>query len=484
MKCMPKSKIMFISAFLIGWTTSLILSVKNIPTYDMYYMARLGEKLIANGIKPLAYNPMSILDNAKISIQQPFYCVFSYIMLDKVPALYGIYIGICLMLQGVMFIAISKEYNLVKEMSLIFSILGMIYISFFAGFRPFMFDMVLLSGEILCIKKYQNSQNCKYLIYLPICSLLLANLHAALALYSILFVLPFLFPKTKDFRNSISGNKEWGSLFLSLGGMILMSLATPFSPFSIVWIAKYVNISDFRAYIPELYSIFQSTVVVYKVFFAGMIVVFALGIHKAITYGCECVQELLLLLGNVILSAVYVRNLSFAPIAIIPMLSILNKNTKIECSARDYNNCFRLLFILLIASLIVPQQSAYHCQIPKGAFEYLLLHGEDIKILSQPEAGSYLNYYAKARTAVNCMPESGFKKMNQLSNVYSDTCDLYVTCSMDYFDKYEIDYALFCNKSNCLFYKMEDKLRLCLIKNGWSEVYADTDCVLFANPSK
>ena len=482
--CCETKRWIYALVFLTAWISITLLSLKNIPTYDMYYMARLGKELLSNNLKLCFNNPMSIVDGAKVVVQQPFFCILSYIMLDQLPFIYEAYIGGFLLLQGVLLLKVGKEYGFSKDLNITLSILGMIIISFYAGFRPFMVDLVLFLGEIICIKKYQKQSNIKWLIYLPICSFFIANTHASMALYSFIFVLPFLLPEGIKKKSLVKWKQEIFTKFFFFVCMILASLITPLMPFSVVWILKYVNVSDFSIYISELHPIYKNAPIWDIFLFACMSILSVCLIYQILRYKCEYLQEVALLLGLSLMGFMFIRNFSFAILGIFAAISTLIKGISRDYSKKERILCLIALGLIVCSAYKTPDQKGFDCQIPKEIANYLLLQGGKQYILAQPDASSYLNYYANCHTAINSMPESGFKKMNGVCDVFKDTWLLYQDFSMDYFSKYHIDYAIFCQNPDCVFYYDEKPIREGLLKNGWVSVMEDGDCVLFKNPYK
>lgn len=94
---------------------------------------------------------------------------------------------LCLYYKLLVLVSGNKSFSLV--MLLVFGILLSII---FFGVRPQIFSSLILLATVIALEKHQSTRNNKYLLALPVLSVLLVNMHAALWPMLIVVMLPYM----------------------------------------------------------------------------------------------------------------------------------------------------------------------------------------------------------------------------------------------------------------------------------------------------
>lgn len=182
------------------WCKILILAVPVIISFfqlrlldnDFYFLYSTGEYIVNHGFPHT--DILSMHSSMKLVVQQWLSSVifyFSYHIFGEfgvMTILYICYTAICILTYR--FISLITENDLI---SLILS--GLINILLFDPFmvtRPQMFTYLILLAGVILLEKHVKTNSIKYLFALPVLSILLVNLHAAMWPMLIVFMLPYL----------------------------------------------------------------------------------------------------------------------------------------------------------------------------------------------------------------------------------------------------------------------------------------------------
>ncbi len=158
---------------------------------DTFYTIKIGKSILKNGIDmkdhfswhklPYTY-PHWLYDVIIYKIYNSF----------KFNGLY-VFDILCFILIAVTFYHVNLKLNKSYFLSLLFGIFGVIMIANYVAARAQLFTYFLFILEVFFIERLLTSSNKKYMIFLFIICILIANLHAAVWPFYFVLMLPFLF---------------------------------------------------------------------------------------------------------------------------------------------------------------------------------------------------------------------------------------------------------------------------------------------------
>lgn len=197
------------------WILALLLIVPSlikarVPDPDTFFLAATGRFIVENGYVPTV-NPFVIHENFNIIVQQGLFDVL----------IYGIYStwgnpGLFIYLMTTFAISITllyKYYSLfttnTKLKGVIMVIAGILFACYNTA-RPTSISFPILLTLLYCMEQYRRTDKKRYLLPLPLLSLLEVNVHAAMWPMLFVMMLPYVFPYTLPKRGHIKENtKKW-----------------------------------------------------------------------------------------------------------------------------------------------------------------------------------------------------------------------------------------------------------------------------------
>ena len=182
------------------WCKILILAVPVIISFfqlrildnDFYFLYSMGEYIAGNGFPHT--DILSMHSSMKLVVQQwlsslIFY--FSYHTFGEIGVmaiLYACYTAICVLTYRL--ISLITDNDLISVILTV--IVNILLFDPFMVTRPQMFTYLILLSEVILLEKHVKTNSIKYLFALPVLSVLLINLHAAMWPMIIVFMLPYL----------------------------------------------------------------------------------------------------------------------------------------------------------------------------------------------------------------------------------------------------------------------------------------------------
>ncbi|MBR3051400.1 MAG: hypothetical protein IKG61_08125 [Selenomonadaceae bacterium] len=238
---LPLVQIIFLPAGVLLWQPLF----KFIEESDTYFAMNLGRYILEHGFPHV--DPFTIHENLQLVAQQwlsgvLFWQIYKdfgvdgFLILD---ALIGaasvlIYWRLCFFVSGG-----NKVLSFAMSFVVGFLISAMIVP------RPHIFSALLLLIEVFLLEKFTRTENFKFLLPLPLLSMLLANFHAAMWLMSLVVCLPFLF--VKSFRHV-------KFLLAAMAGIFLGGLINPYGVDALTYVFRSYGVDLINANIPEMHS--------------------------------------------------------------------------------------------------------------------------------------------------------------------------------------------------------------------------------------
>lgn len=474
---------------LLGLTMAAIkLYSQSEETYDIYYMARLGEAIVQEGRIPTE-NPFSIVPGMSIRVQQPLFCLLCYWVLNNAPRLIPLYgIGM-LSVHCLLLYLLAGEYSRKREARLLITTLASVPLALCEAFRPGAFSFILIAWELLVLTRYRKSGRKRLLGLLPLISFLQINIHAALWLFNLIYILPFVFfdcvPNTKERLRLWWESKR--PILRMVPLMILAACLNPQGPKALLWLFS-TDLSVMRSAVGELYAI----PVGFNVFFYIFLLYFAF----FVSYTVLCIRKRRVDLGvwytaagTLLLAFTFIRNMLFLPLGLCPMMALKFGDGADEKTAEknaEKNGGAGLIAAFLCAvclGLFLAGREEIPCKKPDMAIAYLQTnHLEEVHILSEMDAGSYLNYHG-FKTMLNNMPEAALKKMNRTEDVFIDAAMAASGREIgSVFEKYDVNCVISCNNPEHFHYPEFKNIRDFCAEQGWIPAVENDEYVMYLKP--
>ena len=222
---------------------------------DIWFLLALGKRILSEGFVHI--DNFTIHTDLHIIVQQWLIDIVfykSYMLFGKL----GIFIIINLVNIYIIFIT-YKLLMLVtgnrRNLSVLFTCIIDCLLSMFSIIiaRPQIFSTAILITELYLLENYFYTNNKKVLFLLPLLSLLMINLHAAIWPMLICFLGPFIL-NTFNYKigKIVSSSREKGPLFLSLVGMVISSFINPYGLEAITYTLNSYGIMEISNLVPEM----------------------------------------------------------------------------------------------------------------------------------------------------------------------------------------------------------------------------------------
>ena len=230
----------------------LILFLKKWLDNDIWYLLSEGRYIVQNGIYHT--DTLSIHSDLAIVVQNWLSAVILWIAYAflKVKGIFFLVIicniVICYLLYKICMLISNKN----KVLSLIIPLITDLSLClYFIVSRPQLFSFIILLIAIYLLELYIETDNKKYVYFLPLLSFLEINLHASLWWMLILFMIPYLIDSFKSEKLKLQGYKK-KPLFISFILSLLVGFVNPYGYKAIIFIFKSFGDPYMLTYIAEL----------------------------------------------------------------------------------------------------------------------------------------------------------------------------------------------------------------------------------------
>lgn len=238
--------------FLIALLSIFVVLVNKKLDNDLWYLLTEGRYILKHGI--FHTDPFSIHEGLNVVVQNWLSASFLWVVYDffgEMGILLLIVIcNICICILLYKICMLISENNRTISLTLMF-VCDLTLISHFIVSRPQIFSYITLLGLIYALELYIHKKDKKYLIWLPIISLIQINMHASLWVMLFLFILCYVIDSFNIKELRLQGYEK-KPLFIAIGISILMGLINPYFYKAITFI--FCSFSDhyMRIFIKEL----------------------------------------------------------------------------------------------------------------------------------------------------------------------------------------------------------------------------------------
>ena len=219
---------------------------------DIWYLLSEGRYIVKNGIYYV--DVLSMHEGLQVVVQNwlsasIFWIIYSFfgeIGLFTLTLICNFFI--CLLLYKIS-MTISENNRILSLLAMFAT--DMILLPSYIVSRPQIFSFIILLSTIYVLELYIKTDNKKYLIWLPILSIIEINLHASLWVMMFLFILPYLIDSfhIKSLRTQGYNKKP---LFIYVGIAALCGLLNPYFYKAITFIFTSYTDPIMHQYINEL----------------------------------------------------------------------------------------------------------------------------------------------------------------------------------------------------------------------------------------
>ncbi len=221
---------------------------------DIWYLLSEGRYIVQHGIYYI--DPLSMHEGLQVVVQNwlsasmfwVIYSAFGEMGLFFLILICNVFI--CLLLYKICMLISEKNY--VLSLLIMFAT-DVILLSSYLVSRPQILSFIILLGLIYVLELYIKTENWKYLIWLPIFSLIEINIHASLWVMLYLFMLPYVIDSIKIPLFRTQGYKK-KPLFLWIGISMVVGLINPYTYKAITFIFTSFTDTLMHQYINELLS--------------------------------------------------------------------------------------------------------------------------------------------------------------------------------------------------------------------------------------
>lgn len=416
---------------------------------DIWFLLNHGKYIVTNGIPTI--EPFTMHQNFSFVMQQWLSATIFYEVF-QIFSIYGLYFLVLIMTGYLLFITyktcmILSNQN--KLASIYISTLMVTMLSRFLVVRPQLFSLSILMTLLFILEKQNDGKSRKYLILLPILSILMINLHASIWFMLFLFILPYLVEQGYFFFK-----KKENYFFLLLGTTIvtfLVGFINPYGLKAMTYIFSSYGIDVINHSVTEMMVPDITTLLGKTTYFVLFFVYFAYLFYQKEKM---TLRHFLFLIGTTYLLLSNYRGQSFFILACIPPLAkhfqdgfkLLKEKKKKKKENLLYTVFVVILFLSIILVPIIKQDVHLESKVEIPT-QYILEHEtrnlDELKIYTDYNSGGYLEYMG-LKPYLDPRAEVFLKKNNGQDDVLKEYYDLErgKIFYQEFRDKYSFDYYI------------------------------------------
>lgn len=449
------------------WCKILFLSLPVIISFfqirtldnDFFFLYKMGEYIVHRGF-PYT-DVLSMHSSMKIVVQQWLSAViyyFSYNTFGQFGVIGLVYIcNTGIVILSYRFIKMITKNDLVS-----LALAGLINFFIFDPFmvtRPQVFTYLILLGTVCLLEKHVITKKSGYLFAIPVLSLALINLHAAMWPMILVFMLPYIVDsipiKVENHKKEPNGNCMY--LLASFAISIVMGLINPYGVENMLYLTKSYGHSSFNM-IMEMKP--TSTSATEGILFFTTIAITAL-ITLFIKKRAVTVRFFLLYFGTLVLGIMQIKGIPYFFFFGLPAFAYMIKDLELSSitkyTQKIITNRIKVLLKIFFASafvfLCVSRYNATNeAAIPVALHRHeldniiaILNESEDpmIFLYANFNDGQYLEYYG-FRPYIDGRAEVFLAENNQYYDVYEEYYCLFNggIYYKSFLDKYGFNYII------------------------------------------
>lgn len=481
-----KSKKIIITLFAIFGVLIFVLLISKIPLQnDTLFDIKLGEKYLTEGIN--TNDDFSIHENLKYVSHHFLVNIITFLVYNTF-GFVGLYLLEILLTLVIAFLFFTANKIFLKNTKLAYFaiFIEMLFMLPFISVRAQMYSYILFLIEIICIEKFLNTKNFKYITVVSILPLFIINLHAGTIFFYFIiigvYLLGYIKVNTQKLVNDEERKKNLKYLFIPIiVGSILMFI-NPFGIDSVTYSLKTLD----NTFISENISEFQpSNISNFLIAFVYMFIwinIYIFTKKKIKTY------QMLLLYGTMFMTLISIRHFSLMVIVsatnmehlfnvILQMYNAyINGVKKEKIKNMNIMICSVYIVVIFVTTAFLGRTDSYEFlpeeNYPLEAMNYINENiPEDSRIFNEYTWGS-LMMLNNRKVFIDSRCDLYTSEYNKGTKVAIDYIDA-IRCKKDFnkiFEKYNIDYLFISTDSN-LYYNVENN-------PNYETLYKDKNCAV------
>ncbi len=410
--------------FFIPITLSVIVSTNY--DNDIWFLLNQGRYIFVHGFPHV--DPFTIHENLSLVVQQWLSATIFY----GAFRLFG-EIGLSLLMIGVNLLILYFLYKIAlvisenrKKLALFFTILvDVLLLMNFIQTRPQIFTYLILLMLMYLLEKYQQTNNTRYLFFLPLLSLLEINLHASMWFMLFLFSAPYVIEIIIDACRNDQQKKSFPLLF-SMVLIFLVGLINPYGIEAITYIFTSYGNDSINQLVQEMQvpQITTNMGIIIYLIVLGVYLTYIITKNKTLKLKYIC-----LLLGTTYLALSSYKGFAFFLIGgVLPLVSCLKNNFPVSTELKESKTPDEYKIIGLLSGLVVFLFIATPHQLTnslKPVVDYLLSHEEKNKVILYTafSEGGYVEYRG-LKTYIDPRAEVFLKQNNHQKDIFQEYYDL------------------------------------------------------------
>ena len=422
---------------------------------DFWFLINTGKYIINSGIPHI--EPFTIHSNFSFVAQQWLTDIIFYLIYNKFN-IYGMYIFI--LISNIIVIFLLYKLSLLinkgnKKIAILTTIIiDVFYARLFLSTRPQVFDIILLLLELYLLELYIKRNNKKYLLGLPIISLLIINLHASVWPMIFVFLLPYYVGRI-NLKFTTKENYKLKPLIIVTIIMFLFGFINPYGIDAMKYLFNSYGIDKIDESINEMAPLTIKNGITIYILILFIIITCIINKNKK-----NNLRYTLLLLGTTLLSLQHLKGELFF---LISSVIIINNNLKDifpeenKNSSTEINKKIKILLltILCIITLISFKNKKYIKEADNYYYEISEIlkenKAESSVIYTGYNAGAYIEYQG-FKCYIDPRAEVFLKSNNKKEDIFVEYYEFQngKINIKKFIDKYKFDYIIIDNYENIL----------------------------------
>ncbi len=422
---------------------------------DFWFLINTGKYIINSGIPHI--EPFTIHSNFSFVAQQWLTDIIFYLIYNKFN-IYGMYIFI--LISNIIVIFLLYKLSLLinkgnKKIAILTTIIiDVFYARLFLSTRPQVFDIILLLLELYLLELFIKRNNKKYLIGLPIISLLMINLHASVWPMIFVFLLPYYVGRI-NLKFTTKENYNLKPLIIVTIIMFLFGFINPYGIDAMTYLFNSYGIDKIDESINEMAPLTIKNGITIYIYMLFIIITCIINKNKK-----NNLRYTLLLLGTTLLSLQHLKGELFF---LVSSVIIVNYNLKDifpeenKNSSTEINKKIKilLLIILCVGILIsfknkkyIKEEDNYYYEISEILKEN---KAESSVIYTGYNAGAYIEYQG-FKCYIDPRAEVFLKSNNKKEDIFVEYYEFQngKINIKKFIDKYKFDYIIIDNYEHIL----------------------------------
>ena len=440
---------------------------------DFWFLINTGKYIINKGIPHI--EPFTIHSNFSFVAQQWLTDIIFYLIYNKFN-IYGMYIFILISNLIVVFLLyklsllINKGNKKIAILTTI--IIDIFYARLFLSTRPQVFDIILLLLELYLLELYIKRNNKKYLLGLPIISLLMINLHASVWPMIFVFLLPYYVGRI-NLKFTTKENYKLKPLIIVTIIMFLFGFINPYGIDAMTYLFNSYGIDKIDESINEMAPLTIKNGISIYILILFIIITCIINKNKKNNF-----RYTLLLLGTTLLSLQHIKGELFF---LISSTIVINYNLKDiffeeikECNV-NINKYIKISLIILFCTIILIsfKNKKYIKEDASELYEIVKIlkdnKAESSTIYTGYDAGSYIEYQG-FKCYIDPRAEVFLKSNNKKEDIFIEYYEFQngKINIKDFIDKYKFDYIIIDNYESILHTYIDEL-------DGYTQIYNKND---------